>query len=81
MLSKDYLQKQIIKILSTEYGAAETATAARYAIDILDTTPSATVDMVIARAKWYAKHNHLPAAPKRTAPIVKARLPARGINR
>lgn len=72
---EQFLQRQIIRILSDRYDATEAGAAARHAIDFMQSHRNATVQAVIDEAKRFAKHNHRPAAPERTRPIVKSRLP------
>ncbi|WP_368750315.1 hypothetical protein [Klebsiella aerogenes] len=75
MLNREqFLQRQIVQLLSDRYDATEAGAAARHAIDFMQSHRNATTEMVISEAKRFAKHNHRPAAPERTGPIVKARL-------
>ena len=74
---EQFLLKQIIRILSANYDQTEAGAAARHAIDFMRLHRNASAEMVINEAKRFAKHNHRPAAPERTGPVVKARLPGR----
>ncbi|MDY3570243.1 hypothetical protein [Enterobacter hormaechei] len=81
MQHKDFLLKQIAAGLPPRYDETERSIAARHAVTFMKSNPRVTLQDAINEAKRFAKHNHRPAAPERKTPIVKSRLPARGLNR
>ncbi|AYN29974.1 hypothetical protein D8682_25155 [Buttiauxella sp. 3AFRM03] len=76
MRHEEFLRGQLKKILlAASYDDSQTGAAVEHAMDYKRTNPNAGTEIVIAKAKFFAKHNTRPATPERREPIRQAALP------
>lgn len=78
MTHEQFLRSQIRNLLLTaKYDESQANAAVIHAMDYKRTNPNAGTEILISKAKFYAKHNTRPATPERREPIRKAALPVR----